>query len=74
MIRIVESNPTEDNITRYSGFVVISPFSMRGATCSFSAIHTNENSTQPVQIRIPAIKPRIVAVSGFFVFSYSYEK
>ena len=67
-IKIVDSNLTEDIITRYSGLVAISPFSIKGATPSFFAIHTNENSTQPVQIKIPAINPRRVDVSGFSFF------
>lgn len=65
---IVASNPIDDNITKYSGFVAISPCSISGATLYLSAAQTNENSIQPVQTNIPPSKPIMVANVGCSFF------
>ena len=57
----VNNKPIEDNITRYSGLVTTSPFSINGLMFSFSAIHTKENSIHPVQTKIPPNNPSMVA-------------
>jgi hypothetical protein len=68
------SKPTEESITKYSGFVAISPFSISGATFCFSAIQTKENSIQPVQIKIPDNRPNRVAMPFFSLILNPHTK